>query len=128
MTILDKKMAQELLNNGIKERFDAFVKKYNDAVEIYNSKRRTILDSDSSLQLGNEEKPLIEGTYSFNKDGTIDISDRAWKVICLNKIVQVGGCFSFFKIRSTDPQTAEIKEKVQAKEYDFNEDLGENVY
>ena len=218
----------------MKEKFNAFVKKYNDAVEIYNSKRRTILDSDSSLKLGDEEKPLIEGTYSFNEDGTIDISgdftmheiydldvdtktckedpvfvindlpfkfnrvsgdfeifstsiknlnmfprlveggvsicsnydlasvkgvagsivkgecvieskaetiyfpdfvgrdlaisDRNWKVICLDKIVQVGGCFSFFKIRSTDPQIAEIKEKVQAQEYNFNEDLGENVY
>ena len=214
--------------------FDTFVKKYNDAVEIYNSKLRTILRRDSSLKLGDEEKPLIEGTYSFNDDGTIDIngdftmheiydldvdaktckeepvfviddfpfkfnrvsgdfeifstsikdldmfprlvegvvsiccnydlrsvkgvagsivkgecvieskaetlyfpdfvgrdlaiSDRNWKVICLNKIVHVGGCFSFFKIRSTDPQVAEIKEKVRAKEYDFNEDLGENVY
>ena len=214
--------------------FNTFVKKYNDAVETYNSKLRTILRGDSSLQLGDEEKPLIEGTYSFNEDGTIDIdgdftmheiydldvdtktlkeepvfviddfpfkfnrisgdfeifstsitnldmfprlveggvsicsnydlksvkgaagsivkgecvieseaetlyfpdfvgrdlciSDRAWKVICLNKIVHVGGCFSFFKIRGNDPQIAEIKEKVRAKEYNFNEDLGENVY
>ena len=218
----------------MKEKFDAFVKKYNDAVEVYNSKLRTILRGDSFLQLGDEEKPLIEGRYSFNEDGTIDIkgdfkmheiydldtdtktckdepvfvidyfpfkfnrvigdfeifstsitnldmfprfveggvsicsnydlrsvkgvagsivkgecvieseaetvyfpdfvggdldiSDRAWKVICLNKIVHVGGCFSFFKIRSTDPKIAEIKEKVQAKEYNFNEDLGENIY
>ena len=214
--------------------FNTFVKKYNDAVETYNNKLRTILRGDTSLQLGDEEKPLIEGTNSFNNDGTIDIdgdftmheiydldvdaktckeepvfvidnfpfkfnrvsgdfeifstsmkdldmfprlveggvsicsnydlrsvkgvagsivegecvietkaetiyfpdfvgkdlcvSDRAWKVIFLNKIVQVGGCFSFFKIRSTDPQLAEIKEKVRAKEYNFNEDLGDNVY
>lgn len=218
----------------MKEQFDAFVKKYNDAVETYNSKRRTIFDSDSSLQLGNEEKLLIEGTYSFNEDGTIDISgdftmheiydldvdtktekedpvfvidnfpfkfnrvsgdfeifstsiknldmfprlveggvsicsnydlasvkgvagsivkgecvieskaetiyfpdfvgrnlaisDRNWKVICLDKTVQVGGCFSFFKISSTDPIMPKIKEMVRAKEYDFYEDLGENVY
>lgn len=218
----------------MKEQFNAFVKKYNDAVEIYNSKRRTILRGDSSLQLGDEEKPLIEGTYSFNENGTIDISgdftmheiydldvdtktckeepvfviddfpfkfnrvsgdfeifatsiknlnmfprlveggvsicsnydlasvkgvagsivkgecvieskaetiyfpdfvgrdlcvsDRNWKVICLDKTVQVGGSFSFFKIRSTDPQMLEIKERVRAEEYNFNEDLGENVY
>ena len=223
-----------MTEKDIKEKFDAFVKKYNDAVETYNSKLRTILRRDSSLKLGDEEKPLIEGTYSFNDDGTINIdgdftmheiydldvdtktckddpifviddfpfkfnrvsgdfeifatsiknldmfprlveggvsiccnydlksvkgvagsivkgecvieseagtiyfpdfvgrdlciSDRAWKVICLNKIVQVGGCFSFFKIRSTDPQMLKIKEKVRAKEYNFNEDLGENVY
>lgn len=218
----------------MKEQFNAFVKKYNDAVEIYNSKRRTILRGDSSLQLGDEEKPLIEGTYSFNEDGTIDISgdftmheiydldvdtktckeepvfviddfpfkfnrvsgdfeifatsiknlnmfprlveggvsicsnydlksvkgvagsiikgecvieseaetiyfpdsvgrdlaisDRNWKVIYLDKTVQVGGCFSFYKISSTDPQMLEIKERVRAEEYNFNEDLGENVY
>ena len=218
----------------MKEKFDAFVRKYNDAVEIYNSKLRTILSGDSSLKLGDEEKPLIEGTYSFNEDGTIDISgdftmheiydldvdtktckedpvfviddfpfkfnrvsgdfeifstgikdlnmfprlveggvsicsnydlksvkgvawsiikgecvieskaetiyfpdsvgrdlaisDRNWKVICLDKTVQVGGCFSFYKIHSTDPQIAKIKEKVRAEEYNFNEDLGENVY
>lgn len=46
--------------------FDAFVKKYNDAVELYNSRCRTILDD-------NKLKPLIDGTYSFNDDGTIDI-------------------------------------------------------
>ena len=218
----------------MKEQFDAFVKKYNDAVETYNRKRRTILDSDSSLKLGDEEKPLIEGTYSFNEDGTIDISgdftmheiydldvdtktckeepvfviddfpfkfdrvsgdfeifstsiknldmfprlveggvsicsnydlasvkgvagsivkgecvieskagtiyfpdfvgrvlaisDRNWKVICLDKTVQVGGCFSFYKISSTDPGMPKIKEMIKAKEYNFNEDLGENVY
>ena len=223
-----------MTEKGIKDKFDTFVKKYNDAVEIYNSKLRTILRGDSSLKLGYEEKPLIEGTYSFNEDGTIDIngdftmheiydldvdaktckeepvfviddfpfkfnrvsgdfeifltsitnldmfprlvegvvsicsnydlrsvkgvagsivkgecvieseaetlyfpdsvgrdlcvSDRAWKVICLNKSVHVGGCFSFFKIRSTDPQMLKIKEKVRAKEYNFNEDLGDNVY
>ena len=218
----------------MKEQFNAFVKKYNDAVEIYNSKRRTILDSDSSLQLGNEERPLIDGTYSFNEDGTIDISgdftmheiydldvdtktckeepvfviddfpfkfnrvsgdfeifstsiknlnmfprlveggvsicsnydlksvkgvagsiikgecvieskagtiyfpdfvgrdlaisDRNWKVIYLDKTVQVGGSFSFYKISSTDPIMPKIKEMIRAKEYDFYEDLGENVY
>ena len=223
-----------MTEKDIKDKFDAFVKKYNDAVETYNSKLRTILRRDSSLKLGDEEKPLIEGTYSFNEDGTINIdgdftmheiydldvdtktckddpvfviddfpfkfnrvsgdfeifstsitnldmfprlveggvsicsnydlksvkgaagsivkgecvieseaetlyfpdfvgrdlciSDRAWKVICFNKIVHVGGCFSFFKIRSADPQIAEIKEKVRAKEYNFNEDLGDNVY
>ncbi|MBR6421335.1 hypothetical protein IKS86_01290 [bacterium] len=227
MTILDEKLR-------IMKDFDTFVKKYNDAVEIYNSKLGTIISGDNAIQLGDEEKPLIEGTYSFNEDGTIDIdgdftmheiydldvdtktckedpvfviddfpfkfnrvsgdfeifstsikdldmfprlvegvvsicsnydlrsvkgvagsivkgecvietkaetiyfpdsvgkdlciSDRAWKVICLNKIVHVGGRFSFFKICSTDPQTLEIKEKVRAKEYNFNEDLGENVY
>ena len=223
-----------MTEKDIKEKFDIFVKKYNDAVEVYNSKRATILSRDSSLQLGDEEKPLIEGTYSFNNDGSInidgdftmheiydldidtktlkrepafviddfpfkfyhvmgdfeifstgiknldmfprivdggayicsnydlasvkgiagsivrgecqieskaetiyfpdlvggdlDISDRAWKVICLNKIVWVGGNFSFFKIRGDDPQLLKIKEKVRAKEYNFNEDLGENVY
>ena len=227
-----KRIMEKGDNKIMKEKFDAFVKKYNDAVEVYNSKLRTILNS--SLQLGDEEKPLIEGTYSFNEDGTIDIngdfkmheiydldvdtktlkeepvfvidyfpfkfrhvtgdfeifstgitnldmfpriveggvsiccnydlrtvkgvagsivkgecvieskaetiyfpdfvggdldiSDRSWKAICLNKIVWVGGNFSFFKIRGDDPQLLKIKEKVRAKEYDFNEDLGENVY
>lgn len=46
--------------------FDVFVKKYNDAVELHNSKCRTIPDDDKL-------KPLIDGTYSFNEDGTIDI-------------------------------------------------------
>ena len=74
MTILDGKMVQELLNNGMKERFDTFMKKYNDTVKLYNSKRRTILDSDSSLQLGNEEKPLIDENKGGHQNSEIKTS------------------------------------------------------
>lgn len=53
--------------------FDAFVKKYNDAVELHNSKCKTILRGYKLIHLGDKERPLIEGTYSLNEDGTIDI-------------------------------------------------------
>ena len=201
--------------------FDVFVKKYNDAVELHNSRCRTILDD-------NKLKPLIDGTYSFNDDGTIDIDGDftmheiydldvdtktckddpvfviddfpfkinrvsgdfeifstslknldmfprfvgkeatiscnqyvssikgiagsvvkgecfircesetlyfpdsvggdlridnrcSYKDFGSDKIVQVGGCFTFLSVHCKDPRVSELKEIVKAKEYKFNE-------
>lgn len=58
-----------MTEKDMKEKFDAFVKKYNDAVELFNSKCKIIYGD-----RGWVEKKLIKGTYSFNDDGTIDIN------------------------------------------------------
>ena len=70
----EERRKEEEKRKKLKEHFDAFVKKYNDAVKTYNSKLRTILSGDSSVHLGGEERKLIEGRYSVNYDGTIDIN------------------------------------------------------
>ena len=219
----------------IKENFDAFVKKYNNAVELHNSKCKTILRGYKLIHLGDKVRPLIEGSYSINEDGSIDIDGNftmreiydfdvdvqsetlrrkenpifiiddfpftfnrisgdfrialthiknldmfprfvgkeatiscnqyvssikgvtgsvvkgecfihcesetlyfpdfvggdlridnrcSYKDFGSDKIVQVGGCFTFLSVHCKDPRVAKFKEIVKAKEYQFNERKG----
>ena len=70
----EKRRKEEEKLKKLQKRFAAFERKYNDAVKTYNSKRKTILGGESSVQLGGEERKLIEGKYKLNPDGTIDIN------------------------------------------------------
>ena len=60
-----KKMTEKPDPKKIKKDLDEFVSKYNDLVEIYNSR----CTSENHFR----RRPLIEGTYSVNEEGTIDI-------------------------------------------------------
>ena len=60
-----KKMTEKPDTKRIKKDLDEFVSKYNDLVDIYNSR----YTSENHFR----RKPLIEGTYSVNEEGTIDI-------------------------------------------------------
>ncbi|MBO4698459.1 hypothetical protein J5690_02480 [bacterium] len=64
---------EEDRRNKLKSRFDAFVKKYNDAVELHNSKCKMIVNGYKVVHIGREERKLIEGRYSVNYNGSIDI-------------------------------------------------------
>ena len=60
-----KKMTEKPDTKKIKKDLDEFVSKYNDLSEVHNR----ICPPESPFR----RRPLIEGTYSVNEEGTIDI-------------------------------------------------------